>query len=218
MIAGLPLIVIAVILGIKHSYDADHLLAVSNFLRKAKTRALALEISMSWAIGHMLAAALITIILFYSGGYLLKSISVHFEKIVGLMLIMLGLWSIKGVLSIHSHKHSHGNIVHSHPHLHSKTEGHEHRHMFGIGIIHGLASNDELLMLFTVSLGISTLGGILLSVGAFSVGVVIGMVAFALAFSYPLIKGRSEKVYNAISLLTGASGAIYGALMLFALV
>jgi ABC-type nickel/cobalt efflux system permease component RcnA len=191
------------------------LIAVSNFLRKAKTNFSAIKISLSWAIGHMITAAIVTAALFYFGESLLESALVYFKKIVGAMLIIIGIWSLKEIFSFHTHIHSHGNVVHSHPHMHIKQKNHGHRHMFGIGIIHGLASNGELLILLTASLGISTLGGMLLGVWAFSIGVVAGMILFALLFSYPLIKSRSKKIYNSISFLAGSSGIVYGALVLF---
>ena len=90
--------------------------------------------------------------------------------------------------------------------------------MFGIGIIHGLASNDELLILFTASLAVTSLGGLLVGLGLFSLGVVLGMIFFAVAFSFPLIKLNSDKIYKIISFGTGAAGIIYGTLMLFAIV
>ena len=86
--------------------------------------------------------------------------------------------------------------------------------MLGIGAIQGLASNDELLILFTASLGLTTLGNILLGVAVFSIGVVAGMVLFALLFSYPMLKTKSDAVYKAITVVTGALSVGYGVRML----
>lgn len=207
----LTLALLALVLGIKHSYDADHLIAVSNILRKVGSLKSAVKVGFNWSIGHMLTATIITIILYVFRETILTDILPHFEKIVGLMLIVLGLISLKDVFKFHSHMHRHGNTIHSHPHLYVKgEEQHFHKHMFGIGIVHGLASNDELLVLFTASLGITTLGGILLGVGIFSIGVVLGMIFFSCAFSYPLIKINSDKIYKFVSFASGTIGIIYG--------
>ena len=143
----------------------------------------------------------------------------HFEKIAAIMLMVLGILSLKDFLSLHSHAHRHGNIVHSHPHIHLKRhhDKHSHRHMFGVGVVHGLASNNELLMLFTASLAVTSLAGLIAAIGLFSFGVALGMLLFAFVFSYPLIKLHSEKIYKLVSLGTGSIGVIYGTLMLFAL-
>ena len=208
---------LALLLGFKHSYDADHIIAVANVLRKTSTLGSAVRISISWAAGHMVTATVVTILLYAFRESVLRIVLAHFDKAVGIMLIVLGLFSLKDLLNSHSHTHKHGNIKHSHPHAHS-NEGnihkHAHKHMFGIGIIHGLASNDELLILFAASLGLTTLAGILLGVAIFSAGVVLGMVLFALVFSYPLLKARSEFFYRLITIVTGAASVAYGAAIL----
>lgn len=206
-------------LGFKHSYDSDHLIAVSNILRKVDSIKSSIKIGLSWAIGHMLTASIITIILFIFKESFLNNVFPHFEKIVGLMLIVLGFFSLKEIFVFHSHRHSHGSIVHSHPHLHLKhdKEKHFHTHMFGIGVIHGFASNDELLLLFTASLAVTSIGGLLVGLSIFSIGVVLGMILFTFLFSYPLLKIHSEKIYKYVSFATGSAGIIYGTLMLFAI-
>ena len=209
---------LALVLGFKHSYDADHIVAVSNILKNSKSVKNAFKISMSWAAGHMITAALVTTALFAFKDSFLPIFLGHFEKIVGFMLIALGIYSIHSTFRMHSHEHSHNGILHRHFHLHKKAEEHRHyhKHMLGIGIIHGLASNDELLMLFTASLGITTLGGIIAGIGIFSIGVVLGMLLFAAMFTYPLIKCSSAKLYRAISFLTGGTSVAYGIYMVMA--
>ena len=219
MLELISFMALAIALGFKHSYDSDHLIAVSNILRKVDSVNSSIRIGFSWAIGHMLTATIITIILFIFKESFLNNVLPHFEKIVGVMLIVLGILSLRDFFSLHSHMHSHGGIVHSHPHVHVKHKysRHSHIHMFGIGVVHGLASNDELLLLFAASLAITSLGGLILALGLFSFGVILGMTFFTIIFSYPLIKLHSEKIYKFFSLGTGSIGILYGTLMLFAL-
>lgn len=187
---------LALILGFKHSYDADHIIAVSNILRKVESIKSAIKVGFSWAIGHMLTVTIITILLYTFKEHLLNGVLPHFEKIVGIMLVALGVISLKDAF------------------FHNKNQ-HIHKHILGIGIIHGLASSDELLMLFTAYLGITTLGGILLGMGFFSLGVVIGMILFSFIFTYPIIKLHSNRIYRIFSLLTGAVSLSYGTSMIF---
>jgi len=216
MLELISFMLLALVLGFKHSYDSDHLVAVSNTLREVDSVKSSIKAGFSWAIGHMLTAAIITIIIFIFKESFLNDILPHFEKISGIMLVIIGIISIKNFFSFHSHNHSHGSIIHSHPHLHEKQkETHFHKHMFGIGIIQGLASNDELLILFAASLAVTSLGGLLIGLGFFSMGVVIGMVLFAIIFSYPLIKIHSEKISRFVSLGTGSIGILYGTLVFF---
>ncbi len=221
MFGIISFLILSLALGFKHSYDADHIVAVSNILRKSKSFKSSMDIGFSWAVGHMATATIITVLLYIFRESVIKSIVIksifgHFEKVVGIMLIIMGLLSLKDFFPFHFHRHRHGNIIHSHLHLHSKNEPgrHGHKHIFGIGIIHGLASNDELLVLFTASLGAGSLGLILLGIGIFSIGVVLGMLLFSFVFTYPLIKLHSEKIYKIFSLATGFAGIAYGALMI----
>lgn len=220
MFIELSFALLALTLGFKHSYDADHLIAVSNILRKIKTLKSAVKISTSWAIGHMITATIIMILLYVFRESVLNNILPHFEKIVGIMLIILGTISLISLFKVHGHKHKHNNIMHSHTHLHSRKEEHNHyhKHMFGIGIVHGLASNDELLLLFTASLGVTSLGGILVGVGIFSIGVILGMITFVSLFMLPMIKINSDNVYKVISGITGIAGISYGIMMIFSIV
>ena len=85
----IPFVWLALILGFKHSYDADHLIAVANFLRKAQTVTSAVRISASWALGHMMTAAIVTVLLYAFRESVLKSFLGNFEKVAGIMLIAL---------------------------------------------------------------------------------------------------------------------------------
>ena len=212
MLEIISFMALALALGFKHSYDSDHLIAVSNILRKVNSVKSSIRIGFSWAIGHMLTATIITMALFIFKDSFLSNKLPHFEKIVGIMLIVLGVLSLRDFFSFHSHR----GVVHSHPHIHLKNQdnNHSHRHMFGIGILHGLASNDELLLLFTASLAVTSLAGLIAALGMFSIGVVLGMILFTIVFSYPLIKFHSEKIHKFVSFGTGSAGIIYGTLML----
>lgn len=212
---------LALALGFKHSYDTDHLVAVSNILRKSDSVKSSMRIGFSWAAGHMLTAAIITIAIFIFKESFLKNVLPNFEKIAGIMLIVIGILSLRDFLSFHFHRHSHGKIVHSHGHIHiknSRDNGHSHAHIFGIGVVHGLASNNELLILFTASLAVTSLGGLIAALGMFSFGVALGMILFAVVFTCPLIRMQSEKIYKFASFGTGSIGIAYGTLMLFAMV
>ena len=218
MLEMISFMVLALMLGFKHSYDSDHLIAVSNILRNVDSVKSSMKIGFSWAVGHMLTATIITIILFIFKESFLNNVLPNFERIVGLILIVLGILSLMDFFGFHSHTHSHKYIVHSHPHIHIKKNDdntHSHMHMFGIGIVHGLASNDELLMLFTASLAVTSLGGLIAALGFFSFGVVLGMALFTVVFSYPLIRLHSKKIYKFVSFGTGSIGVFYGAFMLF---
>ncbi len=206
-------------LGIKHSFDADHVVAVSNILSRSNSIKNSIKFGMSWAVGHMLTATLITILLFSFRDGLLPIILERFEILAALMLIGLGVFTLIRARGIHFHMHKHGGKTHTHYHLHAKDniKDHSHRHIFGIGVIHGLASNDELLLLLTASMGLANLGEMIAGVAVFSLGVVIGMVIFSLLFTYSILNISRGKMGKIIDGLVGGSSIAYGTILLFGL-
>ncbi len=206
--------VLALLLGFKHSYDADHIVAVANLLRKSKSLREALRMSVSWSAGHMITASGITAFLYVFKESILHTFLESFELAVGVMLIGLGLYSLFDLARYHWHEHEHPGERHAHVHAKSERGHHLHQHMFGIGIVHGLASNDELLILLTASLGVQSLAGMLAGTFLFSAGVVAGMMLFAAVFTYPLLKSHSKKLYAAFTVLSAGASIFYGWIML----
>lgn len=198
---------LAYFFGIKHSFDADHLVAVSNLLTRARSPGSALKMSLYWALGHMATASLITLFLFFIRREI--PLLAHAELAVSVMLIFIGLFSL-AQFRFHAHPHRHGEVTHTHWHFHQKSSAHEHRHMVGIGIIHGLASHDELLLLFTITLKVTSLPGMLFSLLLFSVGVVSGMALFAYLFTFPLVRIQADRLRQALLLATGFLSMSYG--------
>ena len=200
------IIALALILGIKHSFDADHIVAVSTYMTRAKKIKPALRSSVYWAAGHMLTASVITYLLFSFKELFLSAYLSSFESLVAVMLIVLGVFAMKDVRNLHMHKHYGVAHIHLHPHE-------EHKHMLGIGIIHGLASNDELLVLITAEIGLTSLFGMLIGLFVFSVGVVLGMLVFSSLVAYPAIKYGS-KIQRGIITASGVLSILYGCAML----
>src|SRR6266571_972278 len=137
-------VILALALGFKHSYDADHLVAVSNLLTQSKSLRKTTLMSVSWAAGHMITATIITVLLYEFRATVLQGVSANPGLALPLLpgfIGVLGRLVESGFLHRHPHRHETEEHVHVHTQLH---EDPEHRTMFGIGIVHGLASNDEL--------------------------------------------------------------------------
>lgn len=212
---------LALFLGVKHSFDADHLIAVSNLLSKARSASHSIKMSASWAAGHMLTATIITALLFVLKDSILPLLLGKMEILVALMLIALGFFGMWQSRLLHSHSHSHGSEEHAHWHMHNlaanHSKDHSHYHMFGIGIVHGLASNDELLVLLTITLGLSSFTELALGLALFTTGVAAGMVFFSLLFTYPLLRLHSQKLVRGFNFAAGCVSVAYGSMILFGL-
>ena len=220
-----PLLALA--LGFKHAYDADHLVAVSNFLTKSKSIAETSRMTVSWALGHMATAAVITLVLFTitTAVESITRILGQLELAVAFMLIGIGVVSmIFGAPLTHDHTHEHGGGAHTHIHTHRYggipilgKKAHFHHQLFGVGIVHGLASNDELIALFVAGLGVGSLQLLLGGVAIFTVGVMLGMTLFGIAVTLPILKYGLGRVQIAINVVAGSLSIAYGLMMIVGL-
>src|SRR5438046_5305929 len=109
--------VLALALGFKHSYDADHLVAVSNLITRSGSIRKTSLISVSWAAGHMVTAAIITVLLYAFRQTILSDVLAHLDLLVAVMLLLIGtiglLWEFN---VLHVHEHWHGLVQHGHFH------------------------------------------------------------------------------------------------------
>ena len=209
--------VLALALGFKHSYDADHLVAVSNLITRSGSVRKTSLMSVAWAAGHMVTAAIITVLLYTFRQTLLTEFLAHLDLLVAVMLLGIGVVGLLWEFNVfHVHEHWHGLVQHRHFHtwLHGHLTKHgDHKTMFSIGIVHGLASNDELLVLFVVALGVATLGGILVGVAVFSLGVVAGMIVFAVSLNYPMLRWGQGPVRRVVNTAVAVLSILYAALL-----
>lgn len=215
---------LAVALGFKHAYDADHLVAVSNFLTRSKGIEETSRMTISWALGHMATAAIIAVILFVAASKVrsITGLLSNLEVGVALMLIVIG---ILGILfrapMTHEHAHIHGDKEHLHVHTHRygglgkfTRKMHVHHPLFEIGIVHGLASNDELIALFVAGLGVGSLEMLLGGVAVFTVGVVLGMTLFGIVMTLPLQRYDGRKVQSIVNVAAGSMSILYGLMII----
>jgi len=133
MISGWEILVLGLMLGIRHAFDADHLVAVTTIVSEYKNPLRAIWIGVSWGLGHSTT-------LFLAGGILLllnvhipERLALGFEFAVGIMLIWLGIQTLlsfrRQKVHIHAHRHSDDEPeLHQHFHVHEATPDHSHSH------------------------------------------------------------------------------------------
>ncbi|MFT4647002.1 MAG: ABC-type nickel/cobalt efflux system permease component RcnA [Planctomycetota bacterium] len=130
----------------------DHLVGVAPLAVERTRSVRPWVLGLNWGIGHGVGVALLGVL----GQTLLSSADVEVasfwaERLVGIVLIVLGLNAIRRArgLVLHEHLHTHDGDTHGHLHVHEhlddshsagkeKTHGHRHAAL-GIGLVHGLA-------------------------------------------------------------------------------
>src|SRR5207247_26867 len=109
--------VLALALGFKHSYDADHLVAVSNLITRSGSVRKTSLMSVSWAAGHMVTAAIITVLLYTFRQTVLTEFLAHLDLLVAVMLLGIGVVGLLlEFIVFRVHDYWHGLVRHRHFH------------------------------------------------------------------------------------------------------
>src|SRR5439155_995338 len=113
-------IAVAILLGLRHATDPDHLAAVTTLIAsgRERTRRLAARLGLAWGFGHAtsLFAFGLPIVLFKA--YLPARVQEAAETAVGALIVGLAVWLLvrwrRG--AFHVHRHEHGEHEHAHAH------------------------------------------------------------------------------------------------------
>jgi high-affinity nickel permease len=144
---------VAVVLGLRHASDPDHLAAVTTLIAAGRDRAAgaAARLGLAWGLGHAtsLFAFGLPIVVFKS--YLPEPVQAAAETSVGVMIALLALWLLvrwrRGLFHLHR---DHGS-VHAHgPRRRFRTRSPW--QAFGIGLVHGMGGSAGVGVLLLASI------------------------------------------------------------------
>lgn len=155
----------ALLLGVIHALEIDHMMAVTAFVSRRPTLATALGFGLRWGLGHSLAVFVAGAILLAIGRRWSPGTEAILEGAVGVALVGVGIWSLRTARNLHLH----------HPGEH-RAHGHA---VASLGMMHGLAGTTAVVTLLPVTLLQEPLLG-LAYLACFGVGVTMGMGIFAL--------------------------------------
>lgn len=178
-----------------------------------------------WGIGHSTGVGLVGILaLVFRESLPMGELSGWSERLVGVMLFVIGLWAIikASRIKIHAHEHEHGADTHIHVHVHAPGHAHgedgTHRHdhaAVGIGLLHGLAGSAHFFgVLPVLALPSRLQAGLYLL--TFSIGTVASMAAFSwfVGLAAGRSAGRSPQVYRGFINICGCAAMVVGAFWL----
>lgn len=221
-------LVMALLLGLRHATDPDHLTAVSTLLlneeRNVPRRAALL--GLSWGLGHATTLVVfgLPFVLFSRS---LPDFAHRAEVLIGAVIVVLALrllarWR-RGYF--HVHPHTHGTLSHAHPHAHENPLGaaghpvhHTHSHperlgrsaaaSFGIGLIHGVggSAGAGVLVMATATGRAEGVLALLL----FAAATAGSMSLLSIAFAYTLTRGGIRQRLSELVPVLGTAGVVFG--------
>jgi cytochrome c biogenesis protein CcdA len=228
---GLMALAVALLLGLRHATDPDHLTAVSTLIlsdqRNGARRAGAL--GLAWGLGHAstLLAFGLPVVLFRK--YLPEGLIRGAEVAIGLVIILLALRLLRRWAQgyFHIHPHSHDGVQHSHPHVHEGRQAshmptnHSHPHAqelgrsplaaFGIGMVHGIGGSAGvgILIVGAASNQVTGVAALVLFAAATAVSMALVSSSFGFALARGPVGRRANSLIPALALASLVFGVWY---------
>jgi hypothetical protein len=162
----------------------------------------------TWGIGHASGVVTVAALAVVLRDQLppIDVISAWSERLVGVALIAVGLWALRRSARIAPAPHAHGAWSHNHLHVQAgpgwmRRIGHAHA-SFCLGVLHGIAGTSHFLGVLP-ALALPTRAAALTYIGAFGVGTVVAMTAFAALTGF--IAGRRHALVAHRAMMAAAA-------------
>lgn len=195
----------------------DHLAAIAPLA--AHSPRSAWRSGLSWGCGHTGGVWALAVLALLSREMLpVEWLSSIGERLVGVVLIGIGLWGFRkaSITRIHTHEHLHDGVRHTHVHLHTAHAAHDprrtasthsHSHAaLSVGILHGVAGTSHLLgVLPALALRSRVEAGAYLL--AFGVGSIVAMTVFAGVLGHVARRWAGAETRAFRTLVNGCSAA-----------
>lgn len=216
---------IAVLMGIKHAIEPDHIVAISTIVCKSKSFSKASLLGLVWGIGHTLTLFIVGMIAISFKHTISQETAVLLEKLVGVMIGFLGikiLLNYKNLDHTHIHKSSDSEThKHSHPHTHNhedhldkKSNFYDYFKSMIVGLVHGLAGSAAMIIL-TISTVSSAFEGAMFIL-CFGIGTIISMFMFTTILGIPFVKSQGFKLNQAMNIVVGLVSITFSAYYILA--
>lgn len=218
----------ALLLGLRHATDPDHVTAVSTLVFGDRTdaRRRAGHLGLAWGLGHATTLIILGLPVVLVGEWLPELVGRIAEFTIGALIVFLAVrllirWH-RGYLHLHTHEHD--GVRHAHPHMH-ETIGthphpavHQHAHAaaigrspleaYGIGLVHGIGGSAGAGVLLVASAPSAALR--VASLLVFALGTAISMAAMSALVGHGLASGLLGRRLEQVVPVVGVASALFG--------
>jgi high-affinity nickel permease len=216
---------LGLLLGMRHSTDPDHVVAVSTIVSKQRSIRQAGLIGTIWGLGHTLTIFAVGSMIILFGVVIPPRLGLSMEFSVALMLILLGVLNLTGVMqrmtSYLTRKPLAVPTVSKAETLLDRSVG-----RFGvyqcvrplvIGIVHGLAGSAAVALLVLSTIHSPVWATVYLLI--FGAGTMVGMMCMTAAMAVPLAfaGSRFTSISRGFSLASGVVSVCFGFFLVYQL-
>jgi hypothetical protein len=193
---------VAILLGVRHATDPDHLAAVTTLVAGGRDRAArrAGELGLAWGLGHAVTLFAFGLPLLLLSAYLPERLQQTAETAVGAVIVYLAVrllvrWR-RGAFHVHGER--------THVHLPARTR----LGAFGIGLVHGMGGSAGVGVLIVASVHSTALA--VVSLGVLAVFTAISMTMLSTGFGLTLVTRPVRAAFGGVTPALGASSLLFG--------
>lgn len=198
-------ILLGLLVGLRHSFEPDHLTAVSTLVGETRDLRGGAMLGALWGIGHTLALVAVGAILLGVGASLPQRAAVIFELCVAGMLLVLGARAIVVALRAAANHRTHWHAAQDPRHPVRTLSWRP----LVVGLVHGLAGSGALTAIAFAEL--PGTGARLIYIMLFGLGSIAGMALASGAAGVTLrVLARSGGARRGLGLATGALSITVG--------
>jgi cytochrome c biogenesis protein CcdA len=226
----LPALGVALLLGLRHASDPDHVAAVATLAVSGARRGprAAAALGLAWGLGHGVTLLVLGLPVVLADVHLPDGVRRAAELGIGVVIVFLGARLVRRWRrgELHAHPHPHGARWHAHPHFHARHAraphaahahhgGHEHAHArsplaaFGIGLVHGVGGSAAAGVLVLATLERS--GSAALALVLFAAGTAAAMACASGALGLALASGPLAQRLGRLAPVLGLASVAFGA-------
>jgi ABC-type nickel/cobalt efflux system permease component RcnA len=226
-------IAVALLLGLRHATDPDHLTALSTLVLTDEERSArrAGRLGLAWGLGHATTLLVLGLPVVLLNRFLPDAAQRAAEGAVGVVIVVLAVrllvrWR-RGCF--HTHPHEHAGVAHVHPHVHvhepddharahATAHAHDHEHAealgrspraaFGIGLVHGAGGSAGVGVLLIGAMPGHAVAAVALVL--FAGATALSMAAVSAAWGGALATGPVARRMVALAPVFGTLSLLFG--------
>jgi ABC-type nickel/cobalt efflux system permease component RcnA len=209
----------AVLLGLRHATDPDHLAAVTTLVASSRERAsrTAAGLGLAWGLGHAVTLFAFGLPILLLDQYLPERVQQGAETAVAVVIVYLAVRMLvrwrRGYFHVHRHEHDGSRHSHVHTHEHGPAHVHEHRARtpfgaFAIGLVHGMGGSAGVGVLIVASVESTWLAVVsLVLLAAFTA---VSMTMLSTGFGLTLVSRPVRAAFNGLAPSLGLASLAFG--------
>lgn len=199
-------VAVAVVLGLRHATDPDHLAAVTTLVGSTKERSarLAGRLGLSWGLGHATSLFVFGLPIVLYRAYLPSIVLEGTEVLVGVLIVGLAAWLLvrwhRGVFHLHPHEHPHGGgrTLRTRSPLQA----------YGIGLVHGVGGSAGVGILLLAAIPDHAVA--LAALSLFALFTALSMALISTGYGLALATGPVSRSFDVLAPVLGSASLAFG--------